>query len=233
MAETYDDLIAAPAWRDDLRALNQCLIDSLTAEGEAPQIAGSPFYRHMQHTSILDSKFTTRNEAKRRRLFDIARTGRRLFEIGVNGGHGILLQKHANPGLSCTGLDLCQTAGQGNPRADIYCPAAMGWLSSRFPGDMLFLIGDSGTVLPAHVRANPGLGIDILRIDGARSNYYSDFITMRPLLHQESIVVFDDPHWPTARACIERAMAGGLLVPDRRFSPPGDLFAQDAVMRLP
>ncbi|MEO5616055.1 MAG: hypothetical protein ABIR04_14190, partial [Cypionkella sp.] len=151
------------------------------------QIGGSPFYRHMQNVSILDSKFTTRDAVKRRRLCEIAQLGRTLFEIGVNGGHGILLQKHANPHLRCTGIDICQTVGAGNPRADIYCPVAMQWLQARFPGDMDFLVGSSALVLPDYIARHPDSRIDLLRIDGARSLYYSDFMALRPLLHQDSL----------------------------------------------
>lgn len=232
MPDSYDALIASPGWQADLLALNRCLVDSLVAAGEPPLVGGNPFYRHMQQDSILTSKYMTRNDRKRRRLFDIARLGRTLFEIGVNGGHGLLLEKSANPALLCTGIDLCQTSGFGHPRADIYCPAAMDWLSRRFPGDMRFLVGNSSDLLPAYVRDHAGTAIDILRIDGARSNYYSDFNMLRPLLHAGSLVIFDDPRWPVARAGIERAMAEGLLTPDPRFSQAETLFDEDAVMRL-
>ena len=94
---SYDALIASPDWGMDLGALNRALIASLLAAGVPARIGGSPFYRHMQNVSILDAKFTTRDAIKRRRLFDIAQLGETLFEVGVNGGHGLLLQKHANP----------------------------------------------------------------------------------------------------------------------------------------
>lgn len=229
---SYDQLLSSGGWQSDLRALNLALVESLEAAGEAPMIGGSPFYRHMQHGSIVTGKFTTRNDIKRRRLFDLARLGTRWFEIGVNGGHGMLLVKSANPDLTCVGIDICQTVGAGNPRADIYCPTAMRWLELRFPGDMRFMIGSSSDILPSFVRDNPDLKIDILRIDGARRLYFSDFMAMRPLLHQGSYIVFDDPGWPACRETVQKLMDMGELRPDPHFSPAGELFNQDPVMRL-
>ncbi len=228
----YDQLLASDGWQNDLRALNLALVDSLTAVGEAPSIGGSPFYRHMQHGSIVTGKFTTRNDTKRRRLFDLARLGTHWFEIGVNGGHGLLLVKSANPDLKCVGIDICQTVGAGNPRADIYCPTAMRWLENQFPGDMRFMMGSSSELLPAFVRDNPGTRIDILRIDGARRLYFSDFMAMRPLLHKGSYIIFDDPGWPTCRETVMKLMEMGELQPDPQFSPLDKLFTQDPVMRL-
>ena len=230
--ESYDALLASNTWQEDLRALNVALVNSLTALGEEPLIGGSPFYRHMQHASIITGKFTTRGDIKRRRLFDLARLGANLFEIGVNGGHGLLLAKSANPDLTCIGLDICQTVGAGNPRADIYCPVAMRWLENRFPGDMRFLIGSSADLLPAFVQDNPDVRIDILRLDGARRFFFSDFMTLRPLLHRGSYVIFDEPSWPLCRETVQKLMDMGELRPDPRFCPPDALFAQDPVMRL-
>ncbi len=229
--QSYDALIASPAWQRDLRALNVALVDSLTAAGEAPLVGGSPFYRHMQNQSIIDGKVTTRNDIKRRRLFNVAQRGTTLFEIGVNGGHGILLQKSANPSLKAIGLDICQTVGAGNPRADIYCPVAMRWLEERFPGDMQFLIGSSHDLLPDFVARNPDLRIDILRLDGARKFFYSDFKMLRPLLHEGSYVIFDEPGWPQCRETVQRLMDERALTPDPQFSPEGKLFDYDPVMR--
>jgi len=230
--DIYDRVVATPEWAADLGALNRTLIDSLQDAGLPAQFGGSPFYRHMQNDSILDGKFTTRDAVKRRRLCEIAQLGRTLFEIGVNGGHGILLQKHANPDLKCTGIDLCQSVGEGNPRADIYCPVAMHWLTARFPGDMDFLIGSSANLLPDYAARHQGSRIDLLRIDGARSLYYSDFMALKPLLHDGSLIVFDDPRWSSTRTAVTRLMAEGLLTPDPRFSDPDHLFISDPVMRL-
>lgn len=230
--KTYDSLIASSTWQRDLDALNTALVDGMIAAGASPQLGGSPFYRHMQGQTILLSKFTTRNEIKRRRLFDLARLGTTLFEIGVNGGHGILLEKSANPRLNCIGIDICQTVGAGNPRADIYCPIAMRWLENRFPGDMRFMIGSTTDLLPGFVHDNPNLRIDILRIDGARSLYFSDFMAMRPLLHKDSYIIFDDPGWPVCQQTVRKLMEMGELCPDPQFSPQDALFAQDPVMRL-
>lgn len=229
---SYDDLMASPGWNADLQALNQTLVDSLTSRGLEPLIGGSPFYRHMQHQSIVGGKITTRNDIKRRRLFDVARLGTTLFEIGVNGGHGILLQKSANPALKCTGIDICKTVGAGNPRADIYCPVAMRWLEGRFPGNVEFLIGSTADLLPGFVQDHPNLRIDILRLDGARNQFFNDFMAMKPLLHSESYIIFDEPGWPVCRDTVQRLMDMQLLRPDERFSPLDKLFTQDPVMRL-
>lgn len=229
---SYDQLLASVGWQNDLRALNLALIESLKAVGEAPVIGGSPFYRHMQHGSIVTGKFTTRNDIKRRRLFDLARLGTHWFEIGVNGGHGMLLVKAANPDLKCTGIDICQTVGAGNPRADIYCPVAMRWLENRFAGDMRFMIGSSSDLLPGFVRDNPDMRIDILRLDGARKFFFNDFMTLRPLLHKNSYVIFDEPSWPLCRETVQKLMDLGELRPDEHFSPARELFDQDPVMRL-
>lgn len=232
MAESYDSLLADEGWRADMLDLNRHLIDSMTRAGIEPRFGGSPFYRHMQAQSLLDSKFTTRGEVKRRRLFDMARRGRVLIEVGVNGGHGLLFQKWANPGIRAIGIDICAAVGHGHPRADIYCPVAMDWLSARFPGEMEFHVGNSTDVLAQIAAERPDVRVDLVRLDGARSQYYSDFMAIRPLLHDESLIVFDDPTWPVVRSTIERLMAEGQIRPDDAFWPAGGFYSADPVMRL-
>ena len=113
-----------------------------------------------------------------------------------------------------------------------FCPVAMRWLESRFPGDMRFLVGSSHDLLPGYVAENPNLRVDILRLDGARKFFYSDFKMLRPLLHAESYIIFDEPGWPQCRETVQRLMDEGALRPDPEFSPLDRLFDQDPVMRL-
>jgi hypothetical protein len=226
------DLLADPAFLADLAGLNGALIDSLTAAGVTPQITGNPFYRHMQGESPLTARFMTRNAQKRARLVALARRARSHFEVGVNGGHGILLMMWANPDLRVAGVDLCGTVGAGNPRADIYGPVAMDWLRQRFPGRMRLMRGSSADVLPAYAADPSAEPIDLLRIDGARSLYEADFRALRPLLAPGARVIFDDPGWPQTRATVERLAAEGALIPDADFLPEGGIFAADPVLRL-
>jgi hypothetical protein len=210
-----DPLIDSDAFRADLADLNRALHDALSAAGVAPVLNGNLFYGHLA-PGFWQAPPEPESAAKRRALAAVARRGRTLLEIGVNGGHSLLLAKSANPGLVCIGLDIAAQVDPTWARVDLYVPVAMDWLARRFPGDMRFFVGDSRLEAPRFAVENPEVRIDILHVDGAKETYFRDVVNLLPLLHAGSLDVIDDTDLAQVRLAVTRLVRAGLaeLHPD-------------------
>jgi hypothetical protein len=190
---------------------------------------GNLFYPH------LAPRFWARppepeSEAKRRTFFEVARRGGTLFEIGVNGGHSLLLAKSANPALRCIGLDIAAQVDPAWARVDLYVPVAMDWLARRFPGDLRFIVGDSRLACPRFAVETPE-PIDILHLDGAKENYLRDVVNLLPLLHRLSLVVVDDTDMAVVRLAVVRLIRAGLLALHPDFPPESGQRYRHVVLR--
>ncbi|MCB8836480.1 class I SAM-dependent methyltransferase [Aurantimonas sp. VKM B-3413] len=219
------------AFREDLNRLNEVLVSELRKFAAPEVLSGNLFYEHLQK-DFSAAPLTPRFEGKRRRLMEIAQHGSVFFEVGVNGGHSMLLVKSANPKLRCVGVDICKQLHPAWGRVDLYVPAAMRWLRQRFPNQMRFIVGDSQIELPRYALSDERLPIDILHLDGAKHTYFQDFVNIRPSLKRGAIVVLDDSHTPVVQKCIRDLLAIGAaeVHPDFPTNPgSGDLHM---VMRV-
>jgi predicted O-methyltransferase YrrM len=152
---------------------------------------GNLFYRHKQvdfHTHPFVPDF----EPKRRNFVALARRSTRLFEIGVNGGHSMLLALMANADLHCVGVDVCARLEPSWGRVDIYVPAAFKWLAANFPGRVETITGNSLVVAPQYALDHPDAGIDFLHLDGAKNTHLREVLALRDAMRPGAFVVHDD-----------------------------------------
>ena len=131
-------------------------------------------------------------DPKRRNFFELARRSSHLFEIGVNGGHSMLLALMANPALKCTGVDVCKQLRPRWARVDIYVPAAFAWLKYKFRDRVEFITGNSLVEAPAYQLAHPDAQIDFLHLDGSKNTHLRECLAVHPVLSPGAYVVHDD-----------------------------------------
>ena len=189
--DRYDDLLASQDWNDKLSDLNESIADSLRREGASVMMNGNLFYRHKKR-DFQDDAFVPDFEAKRRNLATLARRASRLFEIGVNGGHSLLLALMANPALQVIGVDVCAQLDPRWARVDIYVPAAFRWLEATFPDRVRLIAGNSLVVAPEFSLAHPDAGIDVLHLDGAKDTHLREVLALRDAMKSGAFVVHDD-----------------------------------------
>ena len=189
--DSYDDLMSSQDWRDKLADLNETIADSLRREGAPVMMNGNLFYRHKKR-DFQHEAFVPAFEVKRRNFFELAWRSHRLFEIGVNGGHSLLLALMANPELNCIGVDVCAQLDPSWARVDIYVPAAFRWLETTFPGRVQTITGNSLVVAPQFTLSNPDAGIDFLHLDGAKDTHLREVLALREAMRSGAFVVHDD-----------------------------------------
>ena len=194
----YDDLLSSDQWKENLRDLNQYLAESLTRVGEAPVLNGNLFYDHLAKdfdTLPLTEQF----DSKRRNFFELARRSTRMFEIGVNGGHSMMLALMANPELKCVGIDVCEKLSRRWARVDIYVPAAFNWLRYKFADRVQLIKGNSLVETPRYRLENPSVQVDFLHLDGAKNTHVQEVLGIRDLMPAGAFIVHDDFNLRTVR----------------------------------
>lgn len=226
----YDDIVESASFQADLAALNGALCAALERCGAPMKLNGNLFYSHLQ-AGFADAPLHPDMEEKRRRFCDIAQRGTRLLEIGVNGGHSLLLAKSANPDLKCGGIDICQQLDPAWARVDVYVPAAMAWLQARFRGDFTFIRGNSLVEAPRFRLENPEEKIDILHVDGDKATYLQDIVNLLPALHGESLIVVDDTNLRLVRRTVRSLIKGGLVRVHPEFEGTGSQRYQNMVLQ--
>jgi hypothetical protein len=189
--ESYDDLMNAQDWHDKLADLNETIADCLRNIDEPVRMNGNLFYRHKQ-IDFYNQPFVPDFDPKRRNFFTLAQRSTKLFEIGVNGGHSMLLALMANPDLQCVGVDVCAQLEPSWARVDIYVPAAFRWLENNFPGRVETIVGNSLVVAPQYALDHPDAGIDFLHLDGAKNTHLREVLGLRDVMKSGAYVVHDD-----------------------------------------
>lgn len=126
-------------------------------------------------------------------LFDRARGARSALEVGVHGGHSLLLLLLAEPGCRVTCVDVCGWS---------HTARCVRYLRDQFPGRVVLLEGDSRDVLPV-VHAE----FDLVHVDGDHSleGAKADMLQAARLAHPGTTFVFDDYCDGIARAVDELA----------------------------
>lgn len=188
---TYDALIASDAWKEKLNDLNHTLRDCLIAAGEPPVLQGNVFYHSFQE-NFWDVPPEAEMEVKRRNLFIVAQNSSHAFEIGVNGGHSLLLMLMANPDLKVVGVDLCERVQKQWAPVEVYVEVAGKWLEINFPGRVRFIKGHSLIETPRYAIENPKRHIDAVHLDGAKVTHFRELCGIRPVLTPDAFVIHDD-----------------------------------------
>ena len=190
-ASDYDDLIASAQWSENLNGLNHYIVDALERVGEPAVLNGNLFYGHKVkdfHRLSADERF----EPKRRNFFELARRSSSFFEIGVNGGHSMLLAMMANPNLKCVGVDVCAKLSRNWARVDIYVPAVFDWFKYKFPGQVRMIKGNSLVEVPSYQIENTNEQIDFLHLDGAKDTHLREVLSIERMWSPGAFVVHDD-----------------------------------------
>lgn len=226
----YDSLIESEAFQANLASLNLALAESLASCAAPLRLNGNLFYAHLQN-AFQNAPLLKEAEGKRRRFVEIARRGTTFAEIGVNGGHSLLLAKSANPALKCIGIDICRQVDPNWARVDVYVPVAMQWLLNRFPGDFQFLIGDSRLEAPRLAVDFPETKLDVLHVDGAKDTYLRDVLNLLPLMHRDTLVVIDDSNLSEVKTAIRQMIATKLFEMHSDFPPDTSEKYQHMVLR--
>ena len=228
--ETYDDCLASPAFRENLNDLNARLAFRLRRFDAPEELNGNLFYDHLT-PNFVDAELDPKCEDKRRRLFEIARRGDLMVEIGVNGGHSLFLAKSANPDLRIIGIDIARQVRRRWARVDVYVPEAMRWFTEKYPGDCRFIIGDSRLEAPRLAVEYPETRIDILHVDGAKSTYFTDVVNLLPLMHPGTIIILDDSNITMVRRCARQLIRAGLVEHHPEFPPETELAHQHLILK--
>ena len=191
MINSYDELIASNDWKEKLDSLNHTLRDSLIAAGEQPVLQGNVFYHSFQE-NFWTAEPDPEMEVKRRNLFIVAQNSSHAFEIGVNGGHSLLLMLMANPELKVVGVDICERVQKQWAPVEIYVEVAGKWLEINFPGRVKFIKGHSLIETPRYAIENPKRPIDAVHLEGAKVTHVRERCGIRPVLTPDAFVIHDD-----------------------------------------
>ena len=191
MHKTYEELLASKAWREKLDALNATLRRALEAAGEKPVLQGNVFYHSFQE-EFWKADPDPEMEVKRRNLFIVAQNSSHLFEIGVNGGHSLLLMLMANPKLKVVGVDICERLQKQWAPVEVYVEMAGKWLEVTFPGRVKFIKGHSLIETPRYAIENPSRHIDAVHLDGAKVTHFRELCGIRPVLTPDAFIIHDD-----------------------------------------
>jgi hypothetical protein len=207
---SYDDMTACPAWRSALADLNEHLRKSLEDINVEPCLNGNLFYAHMDR-DFCNSDLLPGFEEKRRNFFILAKSARRIMEVGVNGGHSLFLALCANKELSCVGIDVCKQLMPRWARVDIYVPAAFDWLRTAFPNRCHFIKGNSLVEIPKYVLDHPKDRFDLLHLDGAKDTHLREFLGARPVLSKNAAIILDDVNTQPVRESMRQMLALKLV----------------------
>jgi hypothetical protein len=200
----YNELFLSEIFKSNLFDLNNVLYKSLITNKYSPLLLGNLFYDHLQPNfhAALPNKIL---EDKRRRLYDVAQKCTTAFEIGVNGGHSSFLLLESNPRLTLVGMDIAAFyPPEPTCHPEIYVPAALEHLESKYPDRFKKIIGDCLVECPKYCTSNNYEHIDLLHIDGAKSTYERDFYSMLPVLKNGAYIIFDDTQNPYVRNLVDK-----------------------------
>lgn len=121
-------------------------------------------------------------------LFNACTRARNILEIGVHGGHSLLIALLANETSVVTCIDI------GGYDHTVRC---VEYLHAQFPGRVVYIRGDSSDILP-RVYAS----FDVIHVDGDHSyeGVERDLVHVVRLSHDDTVVVFDDYYDGVKRA---------------------------------
>jgi hypothetical protein len=211
---SYKELVESTDFGHKLGILNDSLRVALEKSNVIPKLIGNLFYDHAQtNPPFYDSPlYQDGYEEKRVRFVKACIASRKLFEIGLNGGHSAFLAMMANPELAVCSNDIAKFYPPcPDIHPEIYVPVAADTLKTLFGERFRFLKGSCLTVVPCFANSNPDALFDIVHIDGHKATYGKDFENLRPMLADKALVVFDDTQQKPVQQLVDRLLATGKL----------------------
>lgn len=190
----YDKLLASAAWKDAMSSLNTFLAKSLKGAGKPVRLNGNLFYDH-NRPNWSQEPYVPAFDIKRRNFFAMATQSKSLLEIGVNGGHSLLLALMANPNLEVYGIGVCQRLARDWSHVEIYVPAAFIWLQYHFPSRTKFIRGNSLIEVPRLSLERPDLRFDMYHLDGSKSTHLQEVVSTYHILDDNALIIHDDSNF--------------------------------------
>ena len=157
----------------------------MAAANALPRFNGSLFYRHMQGTLLSQSKLMSRNASVRKRAASWIAASVKCIQVGIDGGHMILLSCCMNPKLAISAADPCVAKSDTAPRQDIYTQASITCLNEMFPKRVQLMAGRPNLILSKHVKTKAQL----LHIDGVSPKIYRTIGALRPVLDKDCLLL--------------------------------------------
>ena len=205
----------SPACEADFEDLNSCLIAAVQAGGVTDQsIHGLHFYRHMQQTPLVGSKFRTRSASIRARLSGWLAQAQDALLIGFDSGHLPLTALHMNDDLRVTAIESAKwrrDKDRNPPATNFYVPAAADWLAGRFGPRFRSHIGTEIACLQQLAEDPKNKGrFDLLMLPASDVMSLSIVTACRDLLSPDAIIVCASAEHDTGAAQGDRLMMQGL-----------------------
>ncbi|WP_342071132.1 hypothetical protein [Yoonia algicola] len=210
--ETYETVISSAAFLADLNSLNTAIADALRAAGEPVAINGNVCYPHLKEDFHLGD-LSPLMEAKRRALVVLAQRSTCFVEVGVAGGHALLIALHANPDIKCIGIDLAQRLRASWPPVEVFVPATFEWFRSHYPHRTLMLQEEAISGLSKVVTDQPFGPVNLLHLDGDKRNRFAELRTIWPGLAEDAYLMQGDTRNGHVVADTNAMMAQGLAKP--------------------
>ena len=209
----YNSLIESQVFVDKLNILNNNLKKELENKKYIPTLLGNLFYDHEQMNPLFyNSPLLKECEEKRKRLSKACGMKTTMFEIGLNGGHSSLLSLMSNDKITVYSNDIAEFYPPcRNIHPEIYVPVAANTLKTFFKNRFNFIKGSCLSEVPKFVKENSEVELDIIHLDGDKRTYKEDFFNLKPLLKDESIVIFDDTQQPNVQKLVDDLVKQGYL----------------------
>ncbi len=209
-----------------LTELNLRLRDSLLKAGVEPVLSGNLCYDHLEPEFWKKPPIPAlerKRELLRRAALEVeSGTG---LEVGVNGGHSLLLMLCANPELRFIGVDMCLQTNPGWGHVEIYVEEGIRFLQERFPGRIEFRKGDSLRVL-----YELDAPLRLVHLDGAKKNYEIELRIVQHLIQPDGVLVLDDLDVPVVKRLCDRLLRSGHF--ERILETPAEDRFQNVALRL-
>lgn len=211
----YNTLVESTNFVDKLNILNNNLKIVLENNKYIPTLIGNLFYDHEQMNPPFYNSPPIKKwgyEEKRIRFSKATKMGTTMFEIGLNGGHSSFLAMTSNENLTVYSNDIAEFYPPcPNIHPEIYVPEAAKTLKTFFNNRFNFIKGSCIIEVPIFVKNNPEMVFDIIHIDGAKETYKQDFLNIRPLLKDNSVIIFDDSQNPAVQKIVDDFIRQGHL----------------------
>ncbi len=231
--DAWNDALADTKWESRLAEMNEAALTSLEKAGEDAVINGHGFYRPKQKHRLTESKFMTAPQRLRERVSSYLANAKSVFQIGVDAGHMLLLQKTLTPDAQITAFDACQPVFPGSAATNVYTPSTMEWFKNEFPDEVTFLSGRPIQTIGAHCKKNPDWRVDVLHFNGIDVNFLKCYGQAINALSDDGIILVQDINADAVREHLEELQlicevaqpfefanfgnrAGGLFVAQRR-----------------
>jgi LmbE family N-acetylglucosaminyl deacetylase len=207
-----EDILASQEFRNDLNSLNAALEVALRAAGEPVAISGNVCYTHLLE-NFPQAELSLQMAEKRAAIVLMAQRASCFAEVGVAGGHAILLALHANPDIRCVGIDIAERLSPSWPPVEIFVPAAFEWFKEHYPNRVIMHKDLAKRGLRWLARRQPFGSVDMLHLDGEKRKRLAELNAIWPGLAPLAYLMQGDSKNGFVTASTAQMMTQGLARP--------------------